>query len=97
MPALSPVSVNVPARQPAEKANAGVAMAAATAAAGAAGAKRKPKASSLCYTPPAMINDRKRDRSYFRRNLLGEVCYTMLLYDIRGLTTGRVRSRIRGD
>lgn len=35
--------------------------------------KKKPKASSLCYTPPAMINDKKRDRSYFRRGLLGEV------------------------
>ncbi|CCG83819.1 protein of unknown function [Taphrina deformans PYCC 5710] len=35
-------------------------------------AKKKPKASSLCYTPPAMINDKKRDRSYFRRGLLGE-------------------------
>lgn len=35
--------------------------------------KKKPKPSSLCYTPPALINDKKRDRSYFRRGLLGEV------------------------
>ena len=34
--------------------------------------KKKVKPSSLCYTPPAMINDKKRDRSYFRRGLLGE-------------------------
>lgn len=37
--------------------------------------KKKAKASSLCYTPPAMINDKKRDRSYFRRGLLGEVTW----------------------
>ncbi|BFZ55973.1 Cell cycle serine/threonine-protein kinase cdc5/MSD2 [Savitreella phatthalungensis] len=34
--------------------------------------KKKQKASALCFTPPAMINDKKKDRSYFRRGLLGE-------------------------
>ncbi|ORY85688.1 kinase-like domain-containing protein [Protomyces lactucae-debilis] len=75
MPALAPISANVPARVPLGKEDgAVVASTAATAAAtaAAAGAKRKQKASALCYTPPAMINDRKRDRSYFRRGLLGE-------------------------
>lgn len=34
--------------------------------------KKRHKSRALCYTPPTLINDRKKDRQYFRRGLLGE-------------------------